>query len=85
MKPQQQGVGAGQGQSPGGYFAKASPAADCSSPYQYLFIFKSNGKSWITTFVSSWKVLSGAVEGQHAAVFTWKFLQHRKIQSKDEK
>lgn len=31
------------------------------------------------------KHFSVAVEGQHAAVFTWKFLQHRKIQRKDEK
>lgn len=65
--------------------AKAPTAAGCSSTNQYLLIFKSNGKSWTPTFVPGWKALSVAVEGQHAAVFTWKFLQHRKIQRKDEK
>lgn len=88
------GVGAGQGQSPGGHSAKApkfskmkkkTTAADCSSTCQFLLIFKSNGKSWIPTFVPGWKAPSVAVEGQHAAAFTWKFLQRRKIQSKDEK
>jgi len=63
MRPLQWGVGAGQGQSVGGHSAEAPTAADCSSTYDFLLIFRSNGKSWMPAFVPSWKALSVGCRG----------------------
>lgn len=56
---------------------------NCSRLFKHLRIsLRSNGKSQIPTFVTSWKALSVAVEGQHAAALPGNFYSTEKFKAR---